>query len=379
MAESFQRQLLLYGWLGSVILACLASPLAAQTPAANWLNVKSFGAKGDGTTCDQAAILAAANAAATTLGGATVYFPVTAGYRICTDLVLPDSAYKSWIRLWFDGPLYLAAKVLPGSGYVLHGGNPPGGSVPSFSTEPTTIFGTWPNGQIYIHGKSSVRIENIDLGYGHGIPLVAIDGQSSNIVLHQVYINMGEGAPYSPAVSVIGGFRIYFEGGAYNSSTLGTQPSILISSDPVACNAMGIVRIKGVVLAGHGVKVTGKCGIIAGFTLEDNTYEASHDALLTVENTSGGFYPYIYGFTLRDNHLADEVTKAPCVDARGGSISGFSIFNCFTDTGIMTTGSTIKDLEVWSSIDWRPGIIAQPSYFIYHGPSGIKDTMPKLP
>jgi len=45
----------------------------------------------------------------------------------------------------------------------------------------------------------------------------------------------------------------------------------------------------------------------------------------------------------------------------------------------MTTGSTIKDLEVWSSTDWRPGIIAQPSYFIYHGPSGIKDTMPKLP
>jgi hypothetical protein len=362
--------------IGSAILACLASPLAAQTPAANWLNVKSFGAKGDNVTCDDAAILAAATTAAAVNGGATVYFPLAAGFKICKDLVLPGSQSKGWIRLWFDGPLNLAAKLQPANGYVIHGGNPYWG-VPAFATQQTTAFGVSTGGQIYIHGKSSVILENISLGYGHGIPVIAIDGQSSSIVLHHVYINMGGGSPGTPAVTVVGGFRIYFEGGAYSSET---DYPIAISADPVDCNAVGIIRIKGVVLAGHGIKVTGKCGIISGFVLEDNLYEASHDALLTVDSRpGGGNYPKISGFTLRDNHLADEIVKAPCVDARGNNISGFSIFNCFMDSGVPITTGIIKGLEVWSSTDWRPGIIAQPDNFIYHGPSGIKDMMPKLP
>jgi len=367
--------------IGSVILACLASPLAAQTPAANWLNVKSFGAKGDQVTCDEKAILAAAIAASKMPGGATVYFPgdgrpPVSVYRICTDVVLPDSQSKAWITLWFDGPLDLAAKFQPGNGYILHGGAP-WGAVPSFATESGTFFGTYTGGQIYIHGKSSVRIENINLGYGHGIPLVAIDGQSSNIVLHQVYINMGDNGG-APAISVVGGFRIYIEGGGYGG---GAYPSMLFSTDPVACNATGIIRIRGVVMAGHGIKVTGKCGTIGGFVIEDVLYENPHDALLTAESTSGGFYPYISGFTIRDSHLADTVGKQPCVNAIGlDNFKAFYIINCFPDSGSpITTGHRIRGLEVWSSNDWIPGIIAQSDLFIYHGPSGIKDTMPKLP
>ena len=84
MTSGFQpdrRSLLLMGATG-----LLATPLlAANVPAEGWINVRHFGAKGDGSAVDTPAINKAI-AFAAARGGGTVYFP--AGTYACYSIRL---------------------------------------------------------------------------------------------------------------------------------------------------------------------------------------------------------------------------------------------------------------------------------------------------
>src|SRR5262249_34488686 len=85
-------------WLkpGLCLAVFLAAALSAQAPqpAAGLVNVKDFGAKGDGVTLDTAALTRAIDTCARA-GGGTVYFP--AGTYLSGTLHL-----KSHVTLWID-------------------------------------------------------------------------------------------------------------------------------------------------------------------------------------------------------------------------------------------------------------------------------------
>ena len=161
-------------------------------------------------------------------------------------------------------------------------------------------------------------------------------------------------------------------------------PSILYISDPVTQGTTGIFSIKDVFLAGGGIHIenTGGGGV-DGVSIDGGLMEGAKQPFLTLRtgaNASG-----ISGVEVRNVHLADSIKPFPAlIDAHVspnamGYIRNVMVMNCFTDGPALTTGDPIYGLEVWSAQDYAPGVIAQKDHFIYHGPSGIKDTIKRLP
>ncbi len=88
----------------ALILTMLLSPAAASTSFTNaegYLNVQAFGAKGDGTTNDTAAVQKAVNAARS--GGKTVFFPAGL-YNISGSVTVPAGVKLEGITSAANGP-----------------------------------------------------------------------------------------------------------------------------------------------------------------------------------------------------------------------------------------------------------------------------------
>src|SRR5690349_23654276 len=78
-------------WLSLVALVVSSAGAAAAGPAVSVIDVGAYGARGDGSTDDTAAIQSAINAAASISG--TVFFPDTAnGYRVTRTLTYTSSS-----------------------------------------------------------------------------------------------------------------------------------------------------------------------------------------------------------------------------------------------------------------------------------------------
>jgi len=158
MTSRFQpdrRSLLLMGATG-----LLATPLlAAKVPTEGWVNVRHFGAKGDGSAIDTPAINKAI-AFAAARGGGTVYFP--AGTYACYSIRL-----KSRVGLHLDnGAIILAAKAPEGGtgGYDLAEPQDP-------SFEPYQDYGHnhWRNSLIWGEGLADIAITGSGLIWGKGL------------------------------------------------------------------------------------------------------------------------------------------------------------------------------------------------------------------
>jgi hypothetical protein len=94
---------------------------AAWVEGLPWVNVKDYGAVGDGTTDDSNAVINAI-AAAVAAGGGTIYFP-TGTYRITSQLVIPNDGgsppYQKPIRLLGAGAHYSPLAHTPNGGSIL--------------------------------------------------------------------------------------------------------------------------------------------------------------------------------------------------------------------------------------------------------------------
>ncbi|PZU08153.1 glycoside hydrolase family 28 protein [Sphingomonas sp.] len=154
-----RRSLIMSGAFGMAGLAAADAAMAAKPVAAGnagWVDVRHFGATGDGATIDTAAIDRAIDHVAAR-GGGTVYFP--AGTYASYTIHL-----KSRVTLWLDnGAVLLGAAPSAGRGYDL--------------AEPIGAWGAyqdaghshWRNSLIWGEGLHDIAIVGQGLIWGKGI------------------------------------------------------------------------------------------------------------------------------------------------------------------------------------------------------------------
>jgi Pectate lyase superfamily protein len=378
------RSFLMWLFLSCALLReCIAqTPPPPAIASTGWINVRDYGAKGDGRTDDRVAILNAINAAIRGQGTNVVYFPRGSGYVIASAVKLPYTGNK-WIELYFDDNLVLGGSVEVGSHYYFHGHS--GGQTSSFDTSQTTTIGVGSRvspAAIHIVRKTNIRLENLSLKYvGGGADGIRIDadpdgsGQSAMITLRNVHVVMASDNTTGIPLHIKGGFGYYVEGGGYSSRAEGEAPSIMIEDDIASCNNTGIIRFRDVFLSNHGMKLRANCGGLGNMTLEGLLYESGSDALVTVEEQWPGF---LYGIRMKDCNIAD--SNVPAMENHSPRIYGVSLDNCATSGGVLTTGQPIDGLDVWSpvTIKGQPPRVAQTKGYIIRTPFVVISTMPAL-
>jgi polygalacturonase len=154
--------------IGSLAVA-LPARLAAQdaqqkgpsgVPSPGWINVRDFGARGDGSTIDTPAVNRAIESAAAH-GGGTVWFP--AGTYACYTIRL-----KSHVGLHLDHGATILAASVPDAGTTTGGYDPAG---PPQPWEAYQDYGHnhWANSLIYGEGLEDLSITGPGLIWGKGL------------------------------------------------------------------------------------------------------------------------------------------------------------------------------------------------------------------
>lgn len=131
-----------------------------QRPTIGWLNVRDFGAVGDGNKLDTAAINATLLAAAKA-GGGTVYLP--AGQYLCYSIHL-----QSNVALYIDGGATIIAASVPDDGTTAGGYDP---AEPNTAWEDYQDYGHnhWHNSLLWGEGLHNVTIFGAGLIWGRGL------------------------------------------------------------------------------------------------------------------------------------------------------------------------------------------------------------------
>ena len=131
-----------------------------NAPQTGWLNVRTFGATGDGVTIDTPAVNRAIEAAAAQ-GGGTVWFP--AGTYSCYTIRL-----KSHVGLHLDHGATILAASVPDGGTTTGGYDAAG---PRQPWEAYQDFGHnhWANSLIYGEGLEDISITGMGLIWGKGL------------------------------------------------------------------------------------------------------------------------------------------------------------------------------------------------------------------
>jgi Pectate lyase superfamily protein len=360
-----------------LILSLFCTPASGQHPA--WINVKDYGTKATLGTDDTPSITAAINAALARpqyQGETVVYFPSSPGYYdIKTPLVMPRANKR--ITLCFDSALYIEATITIHGGYTLRGTESGNGSFNPSGGSPFYV-GHNVNPAIHIQAVG-LTLENIFVGYIHDqSDGIVIDSSSSDIKLKNVGASTDASNKKGIPLKIIGGFGYDIDGGGYTSSG---APAIQFNDDPKICSSTGIVRIHNIFLGGNAIQLHNHCGVTNSISIDGALYENSAYPFLTAIVDGGS---PIMGVELRNVNMADSWVSPmpPLVNVQSGGTPGIknmTIVNSSTDGPAQTTGDPIWGLEIWSSRDYVAGAIAQKDHFIYHGPHGIKDTMPRLP
>jgi polygalacturonase len=255
------RSKILSAIAASLALASVALPAAATnwwslTPAVSIgsavLNVRNFGAMGNGTTDDTAAIQAAVNA-----------LPASGG-----TIVVPDGTYminalkginlRSHTRLHLFGSAYLKAIPTSASRYwVVKAWNVNnveivGGNVVGERTQHQGSTGEWGFG-INVSGSNTVYVHDIHVsncwgdgllvgGTGSGSTLI----RSSNVTLNRVtsFNNRRQGLSITPAT------QVYVVNSSFSSSN-GTAPQSGIDIEPQTQGTTDTIRLENVTLSGN--------------------------------------------------------------------------------------------------------------------------------
>lgn len=332
------------------LLLFLLFPLLLSAQMPGWVNVKTFGAKGDGVTDDVPAILAAVNAARQRgmHGGNIVYFPPSTGcYRIGSPLTLSPNKFL-FVTLFFDGCVLQEAPVTIGDYWILKGNAGGGGA--AFADDMLTFWnvgwGVMSGPAIHIHGVA-IRLENLDIKYIRGsADGIVIDG-SSQLFFKNTFVSMDGQNTAGVAVRIIGGFGFRFDGGGYNSS--GTGPSIQIQDSP-ACNSVGIILMRHLTFAHGGIVNNANCDG-GGMSFDDILFEGAAQPFLTL-NVRGG--NGLHNFDMRAVRFADSIWPGfPLIlvnsmvrDPQNHGAGNVTIINSSTDYGVPLVQGLISNVQI---------------------------------
>ena len=336
-------------------------------PPTMYLNVRNYGAVGDGVHDDGPAILAAVTAAANGNIKIVEFPATTASYLIAAPLQLPNHP-NGWIRLNLDGPLRLGATLSIADAYVIYGNNPNSGV--QFSENSQVLIDVNPpvNPAIHVIG-SDVRLENLEIWFGGGGTGEGIQVDNVCCFTAENVGVAGQSGRDGVSVHIIGdGFSYLFEKGIYINEA--TAPNFVIDGTS-ECNTIGFLTMRDVSLAGHGIQLNLPCGQAANYHFENILFESFQDPFLTINGTT--MYTAVFGLHFDNILLADPVGPiAPFITNNNAFTQDVQIINCWGNS-VEMTGTPILDLEIWTGVDVSVG---QPSNYVYHGPSGVVSTMP---
>jgi hypothetical protein len=320
-------------------------------PGSNWVNVRDYGALGNGGD-DAPGFVAAIKAAASQWGGGTVYCPAVSNtynaYWFPNGITLPYAGNR-WIEIYLDCNIGLGRTMVVPSRYYIHGHNAGQGGQ----------FDTLAVSQIYANQGvspalklgSSVRLENLSVTTGSGDAIYS----GNSVAIRMVNVGAGtrdRGATGSP-LHIQGGWDIAVEEGGFVPSA--NQPSILIEDDPAQCVGVGIMQFDRVFIANHGVHIKANCGYLQTIRLTQFLYESGQDALV---NFRGSWPGMITGIKVEDCAIAD--SSAAVVNNAAPRVYGVKIDGCPVTGGVLTTGNPIGMLTIWYPAE--PAIPPSPGF-----------------
>ena len=340
------RNVLLFASLFCVMIAFPQSPTThTPIPRSNWVNVRDYGALGNGGD-DTAAFLAAINAAASGKSqgggtGGTVYCPIGANnYNFPHGITLPYLK-NIWVELYLDCNIGLGGPiVIQGGGYYIHGHN--AGRSNSFGTMSTSQIyaneGVSPAIQISTGG---FRMENISISTGSG-DVIQIINSSSMVNLIEVHAAVRDSNAAGSPLHIIGGFGYYIEGGGYEVQPTSNQPTILLENQAPRCSGMGIITMERVFIVSHGIQLKATCGFINNVQVRAMLYENGKDAMVNLRGTWPGI---VNNLKLEDCAIAD--SNIEVINNLLGRVYGVKIDGCPVGGGVLTTGWPMSMLTIW--------------------------------
>ena len=328
-------------------------------PRSNWVNVRDYGALGNGGD-DTAAFLAAIKAAASGKSqgggtGGTVYCPISDhNYYFPHGITLPY-LNKIWVELYLDCNIGLGGPiVIQGGGYYIHGHN----------AGPSNSFGTMSTSQIYANegvspaiqiSTGGFRMENISISTGRG-DAIQIINSSSMVNLIEVHAAVRDSNAAGSPLHITGGFGYYIEGGGYEVMPDSTQPTILLENQAPRCSGMGIITMERVFIVNHGIQLKAPCGFIDHVQVRSMLYENGKDAMVNLRGTWPGI---VNNLKLEDCAIAD--SNVAVIDKQGAPlVYGVKIDGCPVSGGVLTTGGIIYMLTIWYPAE--PGFPATPGF-----------------
>jgi hypothetical protein len=344
----------LFRVIGALVISTLAlrlllgslAPAQLPQPYTYWVNVLDTGAKGDGVTDDSMAVLRAVRRAIERgrNGGNVVYFPPSHCYNIASPLELPDPPVR--VMLFVDSCLTLNATLTIHGMYNVHGNS--SGPNAAFSTDNLADLGAGDKvaPAIRVQGAGT-RLENLVIGYMHGIADGIVIDHSAKVTLRNVWVRMDQHNKSGIPLKITGGFGYEIEDGGYSAAWESTGPSIQINEDSVACNWTGIVRLRHAFLSGHGIVINERCGGVNSLSFDDVLYENARDPFLTIFALGGSG---VWGIDLRGVNFADSQSPAPpmiYVHSPIHRVRNISVVNSVTDGSKILDGDPVKSANVW--------------------------------
>lgn len=276
--------------LSDVEIGDVASSKAGGNPV---YDVVAYGALGDGSTDDTAAIQAAINVARN--GGGTVYFPCGKTFKYGTLDLSEAGSPRGWVRLLFCGrPKPTATMTLNMGMYSLEGAGTESSINFSFQQKPYTLFDISSLGAgvapITITSASAdpILIRNIGIAGATG-SAINIPSGPVDVTIEDCVLSVADSST-SPVIDSSAGFGLRIRNTVLSGSNTNAQPALF-------SRGTGLITLDNVKFARRGFKAAvGPTGVSGTWWFHDITTEnLLDDALFTIDTTGGGTEAWTLG------------------------------------------------------------------------------------